>query len=113
MSFENHVKVLGAKGFKGNIDGQEMNSTTLFVETRLDESKGTQRGFGVAEYRYPDIALFESMKGHQFPHEAIIEIDMVASGKGQMKTILLGWKPKNTRPTVNQETGEIKNKPVV
>ncbi|WP_255992064.1 hypothetical protein [Chitinolyticbacter albus] len=110
MQFHTVVTVVGVKGFKGEINGDSLNSTTLFVQVALDESKGTQRGFSAAEYRFPDVALYESMKNHPFPHQAELELELVATGKGDSKTILRGWKPIKPAQTVDTGSGEIKNK---
>ncbi|GHD60794.1 hypothetical protein [Jeongeupia chitinilytica] len=106
MRFKTQAKVLGVKGFNGTIDGQVINQTTLFVETALDESRGTAKGFAVNEYKYKDESLFQSMKSMSYPHEAELELELVTSGRTQ-KTVVVGYKPI-TGTGLNRQIGEVK-----
>ncbi|UXY14092.1 hypothetical protein N8I74_12260 [Chitiniphilus purpureus] len=110
MKFKTTVTVMGVKGFKGEINGDSLNSTTIFVQNALDETKGTQKGFSATEHRFPDVSLYEAMKNHSYPHQAELELELVATGKGDSKTVLRAWHPIRPAQTVNTESGEIKNK---
>ncbi len=51
MKFQTELKVLGMKSSKGKMDnGMEFDSTKVYVETPLDDSKGNAKGCSVAEY---------------------------------------------------------------
>lgn len=87
------AKVLGMKSSKGTMDnGQSFDSTKVYIETRLDESKGNMKGFGVAEYPLGDSTEFNKYKHLVFPFIADIEYDQVTNGKAQ-KTIVVSLQP--------------------
>lgn len=92
MEFKTNAKVLGAKMFKGEVDGSFYDSTTLFVEMGLDDSKGTAKGCSVQDYRFGTSEEFERMKHLTFPFIAELTISVVTSGKA-MKQIVTGLAP--------------------
>ena len=51
MKFQSEVKVLGMKASKGTMEnGIAFDSTKVYTETPLDDSKGTAKGFASAEF---------------------------------------------------------------
>ena len=53
MQFQSKIKVLGMKSNKGSMDnGSTYDSTKVYVETPLDETRGNAKGFAVAEYTF-------------------------------------------------------------
>ena len=92
MRFQTQVKVMGIKFFNDEIEGKLINQTTIYVETALDDSRGSAKGFAVSEYKYPDSSLFESIKHLNYPLDAQLDLEIVTSGKLQ-KTVLRGMKP--------------------
>lgn len=87
------VKVLGMKASKGNMDnGQAYDSTKIYVETRLDESKGNQKGFAVAEYNFGLAAEFDKFKHLPFPMLADVEFEQITNGK-TVKTVVSSMVP--------------------
>jgi len=92
MQMRTQATVTGAKFFKGDVDGSSYDSTTIYVQIPMDESRGTAKGFGSAEYRWGDSANFERIKHLKFPLEAELVIEMVTSGKTQ-KTVVVGLNP--------------------
>jgi len=90
------MKVLGIKASKGAMDnGQPFDSTKIYVETRLDESKGTQKGFAVAEYAFGLSDEFHKFKHLPFPLMAEIELEQVTNGK-TVKTVCVSMVPVTT-----------------
>lgn len=85
--------VLGMKKFKGNVDGENYDSTTMFVRMRQDESKGTAKGYVGQDLRFGDSTNFDRLSSQTFPFEAEIETETVSNGKGGMKTIIVDLKP--------------------
>lgn len=90
------AKILGMKASKGAMDnGQAFDSTKIYVETRLDESKGTQKGFAVAEYTFGLSDEFHKFKHLPFPLMAEIELEQITNGK-TVKTVCVSVVPVTT-----------------
>jgi hypothetical protein len=93
MRFSSQVKVLGMKASKGSMDnGATFDSTKVYTETQLDESKGNAKGFAVGEFTLGTSAEFEKYKHLPFPFEGEAEFEIVSNGKTQ-KTIMHALKP--------------------
>lgn len=93
MIFPVTLKVLGMKASKGEMDnGQAYDSTKVYTETALDESKGNAKGFASAEYNLGLASEFEKYKHLEYPFMARCEIEMVTNGKTQ-KTVLRSCVP--------------------
>jgi len=93
MKFESQVKVLGMKASKGSMDnGMAFDSTKVYTETPLDESKGNAKGFAVGEFTLGTSVEFDKYKHLPFPFDAIAEIEIVTNGKTQ-KTVMHSLKP--------------------
>lgn len=87
------MHVLGVKKFKGEVDGNHYDSTTIFVRMRQDETKGTAKGFVGQELRFGDSSNYDRLASLTFPFDAEIETETVSNGKGGMKTIVTDLKP--------------------
>lgn len=91
-------KILGMKSSKGSLEnGTSYDSTKVYVETRMDESKGNMKGFAVAEYTLGLASEFDKYKHLPFPFMAEIELEMVTNGKTQ-KTVMTACKPLEMAP---------------
>lgn len=89
------VKVLGMKGSKGQMDnGKAFDSTKVYIETRLDESQGNQKGFAGAEYNFGLAYEFDKYKHLPFPMMAEVEFEQITNGK-TVKTVIASLKPLN------------------
>lgn len=85
--------VTGMKSSKGVLEnGQSYDSSKVYVQTRLDDSKGTAKGFATVEYNFGDSTMFDKYKHLPFPFEANVETEMVTSGRA-MKTIITAIQP--------------------
>lgn len=91
------VTVTGMKGSKGTYEGQTFDSTTVFVQIKLDDSKGTAKGFATGEYKFGDASTFDKFKHLPFPFQADVELETVTSGRA-MKTIVTAMKPIQPAP---------------
>lgn len=92
MKFVTQVKVTGMKPSKGMLDnGTAFNSTKVYVETALDDTKG--KGFASAEYNFGEASEFDKFRHLTFPFIADVEMEVVSSGKTQ-KTVVRGIKPQ-------------------
>lgn len=93
MEFQSKIKVLGMKSNKGSMDnGQQYDSTKVYVQTPLDETKGNAKGFAVAEYTLGLSNEFDKFKGLNFPFEATATLEIVTTGKMQ-KTQMIALQP--------------------
>lgn len=91
MKFISEVKVTGMKPSKGVMEnGTAYNSTKVYVETALDDTKG--KGFASAEYSFGEASEFDKFRHLPFPFMAHVEMEIVSSGKTQ-KTVVRGVKP--------------------
>ncbi len=87
------VIVTGMKGSKGMMEnGSTYDSTKVFVQTRLDDSKGNAKGFATVEYNFGAAAEYDKFKHLPFPFNAEIETETITSGRA-MKTIIVSMQP--------------------
>lgn len=86
------VKVLGMKSSKGDYEGKPYDSTKVYVETKLDESKGTQKGFAAAEYAIGLSGEYDKFKHLAFPLMAEVEFEQITNGR-DTKTVISEFKP--------------------
>lgn len=81
------------KASKGSMDnGTTFDSTKVYTETQLDESKGNAKGFAVGEFTLGTSAEFDKYKHLPFPFDAVAEFEIVSNGKTQ-KTLMHALKP--------------------
>jgi hypothetical protein len=89
------VTVTGMKSSKGTMDnGRAFDSTKVYIDTKLDESKGNQKGRASAEYALGTSAEFDKYKHLPFPFVAEVEFDQITNGK-EVKTIVSSMTPVN------------------
>lgn len=87
------AKVLGMKASKGTMDnGVSFDSTKVYIETRLDELRGNQKGFAGAEYNFGLSTEFDKFKHLPFPFMADVEYDQITNGK-TTKTVVVSVTP--------------------
>ena len=100
MKFSSRVTVQGIKGSKGTLEsGQAYDSTKIYVQTALDDSKGMGKGFATAEYNFGTSEEYHKYKHLPFPIDCDAELEIVTNGKTQ-KTQIIGFKPiEITKPS--------------
>lgn len=92
------VTVTGMKASKGQLEsGQTYDSTKVYVQTRLDDSKGTAKGFATVEYNFGDSTTYDKYKHLPFPFLAEMETEAITSGR-VMKTIIISISPITQAP---------------
>ena len=102
MNFTSRITVLGIKGSKGVLEsGQAYDSTKIYVQTTLDDSKGMGKGFATAEYNFGTSDEYHKYKHLPFPLECDAEIEIVTNGKTQ-KTQIVSLKPIEITKTGNK-----------
>ena len=93
MKFNTRVTVTGIKASKGVLEnGNAFDSTKVYVDTDLDDSKGMGKGTATVEYAYGTSERFHELKHNAFPLECEIELEIVTNGKTQ-KTVINNLKP--------------------
>lgn len=93
MQFQSRVVVLGMKASKGTLDsGVGFDSTKVYVQTALDDSKGMGKGYATAEYNFGTSEEFHKYKHLPFPIECDAQLEIVTNGKTQ-KTVVNALKP--------------------
>ena len=88
MSQQMKVQLVGAKSTDWKADdGRHYDYVTLFALIPMDMSQANAVGQGVAEFKWQDSRNLVQLQGRQFPFEAVLELDMVSTGKS-MKQVL-------------------------
>lgn len=87
------AKVTGVKRFKGNIEGTDYDSTTIFVETDLDDGAGNARGTATQSFRFGDSTEFDRLQSVPLPFDAQIKMRQVTNGKNRASMEVLGVQP--------------------
>lgn len=88
MSTKTEVTLVGAKStdWKSE-DGRHYDYVNLYGIIPLDLSQGNAVGQGVVEFKWQDSRNIVQLQGRQFPLKAVLELDMVSTGKA-MKQVL-------------------------
>lgn len=81
-------RVTGMKKFKGEIDGKQFDSTTVFVETRLDDRGGNRRGKCTMDYNAGSSDVFDRLKNVDLPADLELEWDTVSNGNDSKQIII-------------------------
>ena len=82
------VIITGAKASKGEMEGRPYDSTKIYVETRMDPTKGTMAGKATEEYNWGLSDNFDTIKDLKFPLQANVDFEQVTSGT-RSKTIVM------------------------
>ena len=94
MQSSKQGKVTGMKAFKGNIDGQEIDGCTIFVEAKL---KGeSSRGYASQPYKWGKAANAEKIKHLEFPFIAELQVEDVTDGRGASSQEIIEVRPVNS-----------------
>lgn len=90
MEIQAKVMVRGAKVFKGNIDGKDMDTAKIFTDVDL---KGeTSWGMCTQEIKCENSAIVDAIKHNSFPFSAMVDIRMESNGKVTTQ-LVTGIKP--------------------
>lgn len=85
--------VTGVKGSKGRMEnGTEFDSTKVYIQTDLDDSKDMGKGFVTMEYTWGKSDNYQTVKNNVFPLDCEVEVEVVSNGKSQ-KTIINSLRP--------------------
>ena len=91
------VEVIGMKAFKGNIDGKDIDSGTLYTRVKLatknnELGKNFKGGETVEEWKMPDAQSVFSMQHLSYPFVARLELERVSNGS-ESKEVVMGARP--------------------
>lgn len=92
MQFQTQLKVVGIKSSKGEFEGVAYDSTKIFVEVPLDDSKGKARGVATTDYAIGNSEEFSKFESLPLPWIGLAEMEIITSGKAQ-KTVVRSIKP--------------------
>lgn len=80
-------RVTGMKKFKGEIEGKNFDSTTVFIETRMDDRHGTRRGHCSMDFNAGISDVYDRLNSIPLPAEFDIEWDTVTNGSKSQQII--------------------------
>ncbi len=78
---------LGAKRFKGEIDGSKIDTCSVLVATPLPSQSGNAVGFTAAQMKFGESANFEKLQNLNYPCQVMITVEMTSTGKGMVPTL--------------------------
>jgi hypothetical protein len=80
------------KKFKGDIDGRPLDSTTVFIETKLDDRNGFRRGVCTNDFNAGKSEVYDRLSGITLPADFEVEWDTVSNGS-RSKQIIVDIRP--------------------
>lgn len=94
-------RITGMKKFKGEIEGKMFDSTTMFIETKMDDRQGNQRGRCSMSFKAGTSDVYDQLSGIQLPAEFEVDWDTVTNGNKSQQIIvgLRPHKPVQQKPT--------------
>lgn len=78
---------LGAKKFKGEIDGSKIDSCSVLVATPLPSQTGNAVGFTAAQMKFGGSENFEKLEKLTYPCQVMVTVEMTSTGKGMVPTL--------------------------
>lgn len=81
-------RVTGMKKFKGDIEGKSFDSTTVFVETRMDDRNGNRRGHCTMDFNAGISEVYDRLQAVNLPAEFEVEWDTVTNGNNVQQIIV-------------------------
>jgi len=88
-------RVTGMKKFKGDIEGRQFDSTTVFIETKMDDRNGNRRGTCTNDYSAGKSEVFDRLSGIALPADFEVEWDTVSNGS-RTRQIIVDMRPNRT-----------------
>lgn len=94
------VEVVGMKAFKGFVNGEGINSGTLYSRVKLDErynkpGENFKGGHATEEWKMPDADTVFRMQHIPRPFMCELEIERVSNGK-ESREVVIGARPVET-----------------
>lgn len=76
------VTLLGAKKFKGDIEGNFVDTCTVLVATPMPSQSGNAVGFTASSMKFGDSENYKRVENLRYPVLVIATIEMTSTGKG-------------------------------
>lgn len=94
------VDVVGMKAFKGFVNGEGINSGTVFARVKLDDrynkpGENFKAGYAVEDWKMPDADAVFRMQHIPLPFVAELEVERVSNGK-ESREVVIGIRPVET-----------------
>ncbi|HJW26502.1 MAG TPA: hypothetical protein VJ576_16525 [Rhodocyclaceae bacterium] len=80
MQIKSQFQVVGAKSFKGDVEGKSYDSSTLFVLMDVSERGGNAVGQNVVEMKFGKSDEFDKLKHLPFPVQAELTLNLTTKG---------------------------------
>ncbi|MDO4694174.1 MAG: hypothetical protein Q4A62_06055 [Eikenella sp.] len=80
--------IMGVTKFKGEIEGNTIDSCTVFKAAPFNDATGNALGLGLAKVRFGDSSNFDRFKGLSFPCELEIQLARVTNGSGKETVVI-------------------------
>lgn len=77
---EQKYRVLGIKGFKGNVEGQSFDSCKVRLELPVPRNAKNEVGCAEKEASFGDFSNFEKHRGIKFPCDCMVDVEMNSRG---------------------------------
>ena len=81
-------RVVGMKKFKGDIDGRNFDTTTVYIETKLDDRNGQRRGHCSVDFNAGKSDVYDRLAGVGLPSDFEVEWDTVSNGSRTRQVIV-------------------------
>lgn len=85
--------VMGVTKFKGEIDGNLIDSCSVLFAAPLNDSAGNAKGFGIAKVAYGDSLSFHDFAKVEFPCEMELAFQTVTNANGKTREVLKAVRP--------------------
>lgn len=94
------VEVVGMKAFKGFVNGEGINSGTVYARVKLDDrynkpGENFKGGYAVEDWKMPDADAVFRMQHIPLPFVAELEVERVSNGK-ESREVVIGVRPVET-----------------
>ena len=91
------IEVVGMKAFRGTVNGESINSGTLYGRIKLDQrfnkaGENFKGGYAVEEWKMPSAEVVFRMQHLPFPFMCSLEIERVSNGK-ETKEMVIDVRP--------------------
>ena len=100
--FTKQCPVKGVAFFNDKIDGEAIDSGSIFIEEELDDSKGRAKGYRTVEYKCADSQLPRALIHNTFPVLCDVTFEITMTKRGQSITVAdarpVSGKPVNPAP---------------
>lgn len=94
MEVKMQAQILGAKGFKGTVEGQSFDSTKLYVVMETSDRAGTEVGFNATPLPWGKQENFEKIKSLKFPFQADLVVNVTTKGMEVVEMRQINMPPK-------------------